>query len=114
MTALFVSWLVRAAAILVVSYIGVGISVKGVGAAILAAIVLSLVDLIVRPILTVLTLPATIVTFGLFIFVINGIMLLIVGAVVPGFTVRGILAAIVGSILIGIVGTAIQAALRLI
>jgi putative membrane protein len=109
-----VTWLVRAAAILVVSYIGVGIRVDGIGTAILAAVVLSLVDLIVKPILTLLTLPATVVTFGLFIFVVNGIMLLIVGAIVPGFTVRGLLAAIVGSILIGIVGTAIQAALKLI
>ncbi len=111
---LVVTWLVRAAAILVVSYIGIGISVNGIGAAIVAAVVLSLVDLIVKPILTMLTLPVTVVTFGLFMFVINGIMLLIVGALVPGFTVRGILAAIVGSILIGIVGTAIQALVRMI
>lgn len=108
------TWLVRAAAILVVSYIGIGISVSGIGAALVAAVVLSLVDLIIKPILTLLTLPVTVVTFGLFIFVINGIMLLIVGALVPGFTVRGILAAIIGSVLIGIVATAIQAVMKLI
>jgi putative membrane protein len=114
MSALIVTWLVRAAAILVVSYLGVGIQVRGVGAAILAAVVLSLVDLVVRPLLLVFTLPVTVLSFGLFIFVVNGIMLLIVGAIVPGFTVRGIGAAIVASILIGIVGTVLQWAFRLL
>jgi putative membrane protein len=113
-TGLLATWLFRAAAILVVSYLGVGVSVRGVGAAVLAAVVLSLVDLVVRPLLILLTLPVSVLTFGLFIFVVNGIMLLIVGALVPGFTVRGVGAAVVASILIGIVGTALQWAFRLL
>lgn len=111
---LLVTWLVRTAAILVVAYLGLGISVRSIGSAILAAVVLSLVDLVIRPILLLVSLPVTFLTFGLFVFVINGIMLLIVGAIVPGFEVRGLGAAIIASILIGIVATILQWAFHLL
>lgn len=108
MMAWLLRWLISAASILIVSYLGVGIRVSGVVSALLAALVLGLVDLVIRPILLALTLPITVLTFGLFIFVINGILLLIVSLFVKGFTVNGILGAIVASILIGIIGTVLQ------
>lgn len=114
MTALLLRWLISAASILIVSYLGVGIRVSGIVSALLAALVLGLIDLIVRPILVTLTLPISVLTFGLFIFVINGILLLLVGAIVKGFTVNGILGAIVASILIGIIGTVLQFLVRVL
>lgn len=114
MTTLLMRWLVSAASILVVSYLGVGIRVSGVVTALVAALVLGLADLIIRPILVALTLPVSVLTFGLFIFVINGFLLLIVSAIVKGFTVNGILGAILASILIGIVGTVLQTLFRIL
>lgn len=114
MSRLVANWLVRAGAILVVSYLGLGIHVSGIVTAVIAAVVLSLVDLIIRPLLLALTLPVTVLTFGLFIFVINGIMLLIVSLFVPGFAVLGLGGAIVASIVIGIVGTLLERVFRLL
>ena len=114
MMALLLRWVISAASILIVSYLGVGIRVSGISSALLAALVLGLVDLIVRPVLLFVTLPINVLTFGLFIFVVNGILLLIVGAIVKGFTVNGILGAIVASILIGVIGTVLQFVVRVL
>ena len=114
MMALLLRWVISAASILIVSYLGVGIRVSGISSALLAALVLGLVDLIVRPVLLFVTLPINVLTFGLFIFVVNGILLLIVGAIVKGFTVNGILGAIVASILIGMIGTVLQFVVRVL
>lgn len=114
MMALLLRWVISAASILIVSYLGVGIRVSGISSALLAALVLGLIDLIVRPVLLFVTLPINVLTFGLFIFVVNGILLLIVGAIVKGFTVNGILGAIVASILIGMIGTVLQFVVRVL
>jgi putative membrane protein len=79
------------------------IQVDSVLAALAAAFVLGLVNAVVRPLFVVLTFPITIVTLGLFLLVINGLLLLLVDAIVPGFHVNGFLGAVVGSILISIV-----------
>jgi putative membrane protein len=103
MLALLLRWLVNAAALLLVAYLYPGVQVESVGAAILAAIVLGLVNAVVRPILLVLTLPVTILTLGLFIFVINALMFWLASGIVGGFHVTGFWAALIGSILYSLI-----------
>lgn len=103
MTALLLRWILNAAALLLVAYLYPGIQVHGPVAAALAALVLGLVNAVVRPVLVVLTLPVTVVTLGLFLFVINALLFWLVAALVPGFTVPGFLAALVGSLLYSLI-----------
>lgn len=107
-------WFVSAAAIWLVAALGWGIEVRSFWTAAVAAVVLGLVDLVVRPILVFLTFPITLITLGLFWFVLNGVLLLLVGALVPGFKVKGLVGAIVASIAIGIAVFFIRIALRLV
>ena len=94
----------NAVAILLISYLLPQIvTVDGVMAALAAAFVLGLVNAVVRPLFVLLTLPVTVVTLGAFLLVINGLLLWLVTAVVPGFHVNGFLAAVVGSILLSVV-----------
>ncbi len=91
-------------AILIISYLFPRmIRVDGFMAALVAAFLLGIVNAIIRPILVLLTLPLTIVTLGLFLLVINGLMLWLVSTVVRGFYVSGFWGAVFGSILISIV-----------
>ncbi len=94
--------------LLVVAAVVPGIHADGFGSVLLAAVALALVNAFVRPILVVLTLPLTIITLGLFLLVINGGMLLLVGHVIAGFTVRGWGAALVGSLLLWLAGMLIN------
>lgn len=80
-----------------------GVSVAGYGSAILVAVVLALLDLIVKPVLVLLTLPVTIITLGLFLLVINAIIILMANAFVPGFTVAGFWVALIFSILLSLI-----------
>jgi putative membrane protein len=94
----------NAVAILLISYLLPQIvTVDGVLSALAAAFVLGLVNAVVRPLFVLLTLPVTVVTLGVFLFVINGLLLWLVTAFVPGFHVNGFLAAVVGSILLSVV-----------
>ncbi len=95
-------WIVNAAALLLVAYMYSGVHVTDFWAALIAAIVLGLVNAVIRPLLVILTLPATILTLGLFLFVINALMFWLVAEVVHGFTVDGFMAALIGSILYSI------------
>ena len=96
--------LINVVAILVIAYIVPGlIRVDGFLAALIAAILLGIVNTIIRPILVILTFPLTLLSFGLFLFVINALMLWLVSALVSGFQVSGFWGALVGSILISIV-----------
>lgn len=91
-------------AILIISYLFPKmIWVDGFLAALVAAFLLGIVNTIIRPILVLLTLPLTLVTLGLFLLVINGLMLWLVSALVSGFHVSGFWGAVLGSILISIV-----------
>ena len=89
-------------AILIVAWMLDGIVVNNIVAGVLAGLVLALVNAIVKPILVILTLPLTLLTLGLFYFVVNAICLAIVAAIVPGFEVDGILTTIIGALLIGL------------
>jgi putative membrane protein len=77
--------------------------------ALVAAVVLGILNAVLRPIFVILTLPITLITFGLFIFVINAILFLLAALVVPGFVVHGFLAALLGSILYAVAGMVVHA-----
>ena len=80
-----------------------GVTFSNTGSLIVAAILLGVVNAIVKPVAVLLTLPLTIVTLGLFLFVINGLMLWLVAALLKGFTISGIWPAIIGSIVVSVV-----------
>jgi len=81
-----------------------GVTIHGVGSLIGAALLLGLVNAVIRPIILILTLPLTLLTLGLFIFVVNGISLSLVAWLMPGFSLSGFGAAILGSIVVGLTG----------
>lgn len=96
--------LIHMVAILIISYLLPGVIwVEGVWAALVAAFLLGIVNAVLRPILIFFTLPITVLTFGLFLLVINGFMLLLVSSIVRGFHVNGFWGAVLGSILISLV-----------
>jgi putative membrane protein len=107
---LILYFVVMAAAMLVLSRILPGFQVNGWGAALLAAIVLAVVNTIVKPILFILTLPFTILTLGLFLFVLNAIMLWLTAALVPGFRVSGFLTTLIASLILAAVSIVWKAA----
>jgi len=86
---LFVNLIVSTLAVLISAYILPGIKVDGFLTALIVAVVLGIVNMIIRPILLLLTFPLTILSLGLFYFVINALMVLLVSAIVPGFKVSG-------------------------
>ncbi len=89
-----------------------GIIINGFGSALLASFVIGLLNLIVRPILFILTLPVTILTLGLFLFVINAFVFLMASSFLEGFQVIGFGNALVGSILYSVLGIIIDSALE--
>ena len=96
--------LINIVAILIISYLFPGlISVDGFLPALVAAFLLAIVNAVLRPILIFFTLPLTVLTFGLFLLVINGLMLWLVSGLVRGFQVNGFWGAVIGSLLISIV-----------
>ena len=103
MARFLVVWLINTVALAAVAYLMPAIQIRSLGAALLAALLLGLVNAVLRPILVLLTLPVTVLTLGLFIFVINGLLFWAVSALVPGFDVAGfwwaVLAAIVFSLI---------------
>jgi putative membrane protein len=94
---------VNAAAILLAAHLVGGIEVDGFASALLAGLVLGVINAVVRPVLLVLTLPITLVTLGLFLLVLNGVCLWLAAAVVPGFHVRGFWAAVLGALCVSAV-----------
>ncbi len=105
-------WLLLAAALLLVAQLYSGVVVTGFGAALIAALVLGLFNALLRPVLVLLTLPVTIVTLGLFLFVINALMFYFAASVLQGFNVTGFVAALVGSLLYSLCGLVIDAAME--
>jgi len=101
--------LVNAAAVFLAANLVPGIAISGFGAALLAGLLLGFVNAIIRPLLIVLTLPFTIVTLGLFIFVVNAICLALVAWLVPGFTISGFWAALFGAIVISLISWLLNA-----
>lgn len=95
--------IVNALALLVVAYLIPGVHVSGIGGAIVAALVLGIVNAILKPILVLLSLPVEIITLGLFTFVINAVLFYFVGHLGLGLTVDGFGAAFIGAIVLSIV-----------
>jgi len=96
-------WIINAASLFLVGSVISGISLGGFGAAMIAALVLGLVNTLIRPILVILTLTVTLLTLGLFIFIINALLFLFVGNLLEGFVVQGFGAALLGSILYSVI-----------
>lgn len=99
---IFLKWLISAIAIGVAAYIVPGVTVT-VSGAVIAAVVLAALNLLIRPILFVLTLPITILTLGLFSLVINALLVLLTAALVPGFSVIGFWSALLFAVVLAIV-----------
>lgn len=100
---LIIRFLVLVFAILLVSKYVPGITVDGFTGAAIAAVVLSLVNLVIKPVLFILTLPLTLLTFGLFGFILNALMFWLVGYMVEGFDVHGFLPALIGAFIVSAV-----------
>jgi putative membrane protein len=103
MKGLIIRWLFLTVAILVAAHLIEGIEVKGFWSAVLAAAILGVMNALFRPILIILTLPINILTLGLFTFVINAILIMMVSGVVGGFEVHGFWSALFGSLVISVV-----------
>jgi putative membrane protein len=105
---LIINWLINAGALYVAARLITGVEVAGTEALLLAALVIGLVNAIVRPILRFITFPITVITLGLFYFVLNGLMLYLAAALTPGFELSGLGAAILGALVMSIVATVLH------
>lgn len=102
---LLLSWALNAVALMAVAYLLPGVVVEGVWAALWAALILGLVNTVVRPILLILTLPLTVLTLGLFFFILNGLMFYWVGSILDGFHVDGFWWAVLAALLYSLFAT---------
>jgi putative membrane protein len=109
---LLIRWLLLACALLLVAHLYPGVQVTSFGGALLAALVLGLFNAVLRPVLVLLTLPVTLLTLGLFLFVINALMFYWVAGLLDGLAVRSFGAALVGSLIYSVCGLVIDAALE--
>jgi putative membrane protein len=109
---LIAKWLLGACALLAVAHLYDGVTVTSFGSAMLAAFVIALLNTFVRPLLVILTLPVTVVTLGLFMFVINALMFYAAASMLDGLKVRDFWAALVGSLLYSMMGIVIESALE--
>jgi putative membrane protein len=105
---LVLTWLINAIALLAVPYLMHSVDVTSIGAALVAALVLGLVNTLIRPVLLLLTLPVTLVSLGLFIFIVNGFMFWLVAQWVDGFHVDSFLSAIGGALLYSVISWALS------
>jgi len=109
MLRLLLVWLINAVALIAVAYLMPSVTVTSFGAALIAALVLGLVNAVVRPVLVLLTLPVTILTLGLFIFVLNGLLFWAVSEFVQGFAVAGFWPAVLGALVFSLVSWLLSA-----
>lgn len=110
--ALLVQWLLSAIALILVSKIVPGFRVLGLWPALIAALVIGLLNATVGLILKIITFPLSILTLGIFLLVINGLMILMASAVVPGFHVRGFAPAFWGAVILALLGMLIKAIVK--
>ena len=105
---LVLTLLINASALILTAYLVPGFGVPNFATAILAAIVLGVVNTFIKPVLMLLAAPLTILTLGLFSFVVNAIMLWIVAYIVPGLTIDGWMPAILGAIVLSVISTGLS------
>ena len=106
---LLLLWILNAVALLLVTWLLPTIQVSGFGTALVAALVLGFINTLVRPVLTLLTLPITLLTLGIFYLVLNGLLFWLASALLPGFQVDGFVSAMVGAILYGVIAWVLSA-----
>ncbi len=109
---LLLKWLLSATALLAVTYLYSGVELQGFTVALLAALLIGLFNIFLRPVLILLTLPVTVLTLGLFLFVINALLFWAAAHLLDGFQVRGFAAALLGSLLYSLFGLVIDSALE--
>ncbi len=109
---LILKWLLAACALLVVAYLYPGVQIQSFTSALIAAAVIGLFNALLRPVLVVLTLPVTVVTLGLFLFVINALMFWSAAGVLGGFHVNGFWAAMLGSLIYSALMLVVDSALK--
>lgn len=103
MSYLILRWILNALALLLVAYVVPGFGVASLYTALIAALVLGLANALIRPLLFILTLPVTILTLGLFTFVLNALMIWLVSTIVKGFTIEGFVPALLAAIILWVV-----------
>jgi putative membrane protein len=103
MLGLLLHWAISATSLIIVAYLFPGITMSGLGAALLAAIVIGLVNATLGLLLKIITFPLSLLTFGIFLLVINALMLLLAASLVPGFFVAGFWSAFFGAIVLSLV-----------
>ncbi|KKR43885.1 MAG: hypothetical protein UU10_C0003G0022 [Parcubacteria group bacterium GW2011_GWF1_40_6] len=103
-----IHFIVSALAILITAYVLPGVYVDGLFAALVLAVILGVINTFIRPVLVVLTLPLSIVTLGLFVLVINALLVMLASYIVPGFTVAGFWYAFLFGIVLAIVSYVLQ------
>lgn len=103
MWSLIIHWLISAASLVIVAYIFPGIQLQGIGPALIAPIVIGLINATIGFIVKIVTFPITIISLGVFLFVINALMLMFAAYLVPGFAVAGFWSAFFGAIVLSIV-----------
>lgn len=112
MLKIIVRWLLLSAALLLVAHLYPGVVVQSFGAAMIAAFVLGLLNTLLRPLLVLLTLPVTLITLGLFLFVINALMFYFAAQMLDGLQVAGFTAALIGSLIYSLCGMVIDVAME--
>lgn len=108
---LLVVWLLNAVSLLAVAYLMPSIQLSGFGGALITAAVIALVNVLIRPILVILTLPVTVLTLGLFILVINGLLFLLIGNLLESFEVQSLWSGILGALLYSLISWGLTALL---
>jgi len=101
-------WMINSAAICLLPYLMSSVTVDSFISAVLAALVLGLINALIKPALLILTLPVTVLTLGLFIFVLNGLLFWMVSGIVPGFQVAGFWSAFLGALLYSVISWALS------
>jgi putative membrane protein len=109
---LILRWLLLSAALLLVAHLYSGVTVASFGSAMFAALVIGLFNTLVRPLLVLLTLPVTLLTLGLFLFVINALMFWWAASILDNFNVTGFGAALIGSLIYSLCGMVIDTAME--
>jgi len=108
MISVLVNWVVSAMVIFSIAYILPGATVVDFTAALVVALVLGIINALLKPVLLILTLPINILTLGLFTFILNALLIILVSNIVPGFIVDGFLAALIFGIVLSVVNTVLH------
>ena len=108
MSQFFLTWVATAISLLITAFIVPGFAIAGIFPAVTGSLILGFVTAIIKPILVVFTLPLTVLTLGLFLFVVNAIAFGLVGYLTPGFTVNGFFPALFGSIALSVISSLVN------